>query len=96
MHIYLAIYFLGTIPFVFTFSLSAKRNSLPCFSEGTTEITSELVACSKPWSGAVTHQQSSAKGKQVLFVFHSRKNKTSNAGREKSFKTNQLEQSLPS
>lgn len=95
MHIYLVIYFLGTIPFMFTFSLSAKCNSLPCFSEGTSEIASELVACLKPLSGSVSHQQSSLNGGQVLFCV-SFQQKQKNAGWEKNFKTNELEQSLPS
>ena len=96
MRIYLEIYLLATIPFMFAFPLSARCNSWPCFSAGTTEQASEPVARSKPWSGPVTQQQSRSDGRQVLLVFHSRKNKTSNAGWEKSFQTNEPEQSLPS
>lgn len=69
MHIYLVIYFLGTIPFVFTSSLSAKHTSLLCFSEGKTEIASELAACSKLRSGSVTQQQSSSNSRQVYLCF---------------------------
>lgn len=94
MHIYLVIYFLETIPFMFTFSLSAKCNSLPCFSEGTNEIPSKLIASLNPWSGSVSHQQSSSNVRQVLFRVSFQQKK--NAGWEKNFKTNELDQSLPS
>lgn len=86
MHIYLVIYFLGTIPFRFTSSLSAKHNSLPCFSGGKTEIASELVACSKPWSGSVTQQQSSSNSRQVYLCFIPGKTKQVRLARRKSSK----------
>lgn len=47
---------MGTIPLTFTFSLSAKHSSLPCFSKGITEIAQCLLVATERFCDSLKEQ----------------------------------------